>query len=82
MAHVVELDLAGRTLRLETGRVAKQADGSVLFRATVSGLEEVRFWVLQWGPGAKVRRPPELIDEIRRMAQAVNDCYAQLAPKQ
>jgi polyribonucleotide nucleotidyltransferase len=30
MVHVVELDLAGRTLRLETGRVAKQADGAVL----------------------------------------------------
>ena len=29
MAHVVELDVAGRTLKLETGRVAKQADGSV-----------------------------------------------------
>jgi polyribonucleotide nucleotidyltransferase len=29
MAHVVELDVAGRTLKLETGRVAKQADGSI-----------------------------------------------------
>ncbi|MBX3333036.1 MAG: polyribonucleotide nucleotidyltransferase [Nitrospira sp.] len=29
MVHVVEVDIAGRTLRLETGRVAKQADGSV-----------------------------------------------------
>ena len=29
MAHVVEIDVAGRTLRLETGRVAKQADGSI-----------------------------------------------------
>ena len=29
MAHAVELDMAGRTLRLETGRVAKQADGSI-----------------------------------------------------
>ena len=29
MAHIVELDIAGRTLRLETGRVAKQADGSI-----------------------------------------------------
>jgi polyribonucleotide nucleotidyltransferase len=29
MVHVVELDIAGRTLRLETGRVAKQADGSI-----------------------------------------------------
>ena len=30
MANTVELELAGRTLRLETGRLAKQADGSVL----------------------------------------------------
>src|SRR5688500_20171454 len=29
MTHAVELDLAGRTLRLETGRVAKPADGSI-----------------------------------------------------
>ncbi|MGH7230253.1 MAG: polyribonucleotide nucleotidyltransferase, partial [Nitrospiraceae bacterium] len=30
MAHVIEMDIAGRRLRLETGRVAKQADGAVL----------------------------------------------------
>jgi polyribonucleotide nucleotidyltransferase len=30
MINQVELDLAGRTLRIETGRVAKQADGAVL----------------------------------------------------
>ena len=29
MVHTIELDVAGRTLRLETGRVAKQADGSI-----------------------------------------------------
>jgi polyribonucleotide nucleotidyltransferase len=29
MIHVVELEVAGRRLRLETGRVAKQADGAV-----------------------------------------------------
>jgi polyribonucleotide nucleotidyltransferase len=29
MIHTVEIDIAGRTLRLETGRVAKQADGSI-----------------------------------------------------
>ncbi len=29
MVHVVEIDIAGRTLRLETGRVAKQADGAI-----------------------------------------------------
>jgi polyribonucleotide nucleotidyltransferase len=30
MVHVVEIELAGKTLRLETGRVARQADGAVL----------------------------------------------------
>src|SRR5207247_10829296 len=30
MAQTVELEVAGRTLRLETGHVAKQADGAVL----------------------------------------------------
>ena len=29
MVHVVEIEIAGRTLRLETGRVAKQAHGSI-----------------------------------------------------
>ncbi|HEX5646173.1 MAG TPA: polyribonucleotide nucleotidyltransferase [Nitrospira sp.] len=29
MVHTVELDIAGRTLRLETGRIAKQADGAI-----------------------------------------------------
>ncbi len=29
MVHVVEIEIAGRMLRLETGRVAKQADGSI-----------------------------------------------------
>ncbi|HSV91169.1 MAG TPA: polyribonucleotide nucleotidyltransferase, partial [Nitrospiraceae bacterium] len=29
MVHTVEVEVAGRTLRLETGRVARQADGSI-----------------------------------------------------
>src|ERR671925_1266523 len=30
MVYAVEIDIAGRRLRLETGRMAKQADGAVL----------------------------------------------------
>ncbi|MSR25063.1 MAG: polyribonucleotide nucleotidyltransferase [Nitrospiraceae bacterium] len=30
MAHVVEIEIAGKILRLETGRLARQADGAVL----------------------------------------------------
>ena len=30
MVHAIELEVAGRTLRLETGRMAKQSDGAIL----------------------------------------------------
>ena len=30
MAHHVELEVGGRRLRMETGRIAKQADGAVM----------------------------------------------------
>jgi len=32
MSHRVEMELGGRTLSLETGKVAKQANGSVWIR--------------------------------------------------
>jgi polyribonucleotide nucleotidyltransferase len=33
MSHTVEIDLGGRTVTIETGRVAKQANGSVTVRS-------------------------------------------------
>ncbi len=49
MVHAVELEIAGRTLRLETGRVAKQAGGAVwasyadtVVLATAVGSQTVR----------------------------------------
>ena len=33
MSHIVEVDLGGRTISLETGRVAKQANGAVVVRS-------------------------------------------------
>ena len=35
-------------------------DGSLLWRARVSGVLEIRAWVLGWGPAAEVLEPPEL----------------------
>src|SRR5574337_1852665 len=57
MAHSTEIEIGGRTLRLETGRVARQADGAVLVRyggtvvlatvvATKTPLEGVDFFPL------------------------------------
>jgi predicted DNA-binding transcriptional regulator YafY len=51
-----------RTQELETRK-----DGSLLLRATVSGLEEIKPWILGWGPRARVLKPRELADEIQRL---------------
>jgi polyribonucleotide nucleotidyltransferase len=47
--HIVEIEWAGRPLRLETGRIARQADGAVLAQyggtsvlATATAAKEAR----------------------------------------
>ena len=55
MIHIVEREIAGRTLRIETGRMAKQASGAVyvtygesavLVAATSGGLRDLPFFPL------------------------------------
>jgi len=45
--------------------VETQIDGSLTWRATVSGTIEVRLWILSWGDDAEVLEPAELRDDIR-----------------
>ena len=44
--------------------LARQADGSLLWTATVSGSREIRSWLLGWGPDAEVLQPAELRDWV------------------
>jgi predicted DNA-binding transcriptional regulator YafY len=37
-----------------------EADGSLLWRARVSGVLEIRSWILGWGPAAEVLEPDDL----------------------
>ena len=41
-----------------------EADGSLLWRARISGILEVRSWILGWGPDAEVLEPTELRDWV------------------
>jgi proteasome accessory factor B len=50
-------------------------DGSVTLRFTVSSLAEITFWILGYGPGAKVESPPELVQEVRDLAAAMVKRY-------
>jgi predicted DNA-binding transcriptional regulator YafY len=47
-----------------TQRVEAEADGSLVWRATVSGTIEVRLWVLQWGDEVEVLAPADLRDDV------------------
>ena len=46
--------------------IEKQDDGSILFRITVAGTDEIKFWVLTWGAKAKVITPVLTRSEIQR----------------
>ncbi len=41
-----------------------QADGSLIWRGLVSGMREIRIWILGWGAEAEVLEPAELRDDV------------------
>ncbi len=45
-------------------RVREAEDGSLEWRARVSGTIEIRLWILQWGSDVEVLAPPELRDDV------------------
>jgi len=46
-------------------RLDVRPDGSVVWRATVSGAIEVRLWILSWGDQAEVLEPAALREDVR-----------------
>jgi predicted DNA-binding transcriptional regulator YafY len=54
-----------------------QPDGSLIWSATVSGIREVRSWILGWGPDAEVLEPATLREEVARLAREAVDRYAE-----
>jgi predicted DNA-binding transcriptional regulator YafY len=55
--------------------LSDQPDGSIIFTATVAGIEEISHWVLRWGAGAQVLDPDELRQTISRHASAMAMYY-------
>jgi len=50
-------------------------DGSLLWRARVSGVLEIRSWILGWGPDAEVLRPADLRDWVAQQHAAAAARY-------
>ncbi len=58
-----------------TQRLDEHPDGSMTFRCTVAGLDEIVWWVLSMGPHCIVRRPAELIDRVTTLATQITRAY-------
>jgi predicted DNA-binding transcriptional regulator YafY len=50
-------------------------DGSLIFSATVAGIEEIGHWVMRWGAGAEVLEPEVLRRRIAAQASAMAEHY-------
>ncbi len=56
-------------------RVVKRKDGSVEYTVRVAGTEEILRWIIGFGGEARVISPPELADQVCRMAAEILKNY-------
>lgn len=80
--HDVELlfdrtfaDTIAETMWHHTQFTRENEDGSLTFRVTVDGLEEIVWWVLSMGPHCVVKKPRELADTVRALAARIVELY-------
>lgn len=65
----------GDTLWHKTQEIEEHDDGSATFRCVVSGLDEIVWWILGYGPHARVVAPAELAERVRAAASATASQY-------
>jgi proteasome accessory factor B len=53
-----------------TEEVRTDVDGSLVWRARVSGTIEIRLWILSWGADVEVLEPPPLRDDVAATLRA------------
>jgi predicted DNA-binding transcriptional regulator YafY len=59
-------------------QITEEPDGSILFQVEVSEPREVGWWVIQWGPEAKVLEPESLRQEVANMATGIVKVYEKI----
>ena len=57
-------------------RSRSNADGSLIWRATVAGIVEIRSWILGWGADVEVLEPADLRAEVRSILDSATRRYA------
>jgi proteasome accessory factor B len=59
----------------KTQQLSRNEDGSLDFRAKVSGIREISWWILGYGDQAEVLAPPELRRLVAQRAEATLGKY-------
>lgn len=67
---------------LPNQRIEELKDGSIIFKARVKGLIDIKRWVLSFGKLAVVRKPEELVESIRNEIEAMEYLYGEWHCKQ
>ncbi|PNW65395.1 UNVERIFIED_CONTAM: DNA-binding protein [Euhalothece sp. KZN 001] len=58
-----------------TQDIEENADGSLILRMDVPGLNDLKRWVLGYGKGAMVLEPPELVQLMTKEVEAIQKFY-------
>lgn len=74
IAGVIAETVWHRTQKLEHRR-----DGTLIFRATVSGLDEIVWWILSMGPSCRVVAPDELVKRVASLASKTASQYGPIS---
>lgn len=77
-----EIARYGASVRFLNQHEEKQEDGSVIVTAEVESLFEAMFKLLRYGSYCRVLEPPELVEIMRREAEAMVGVYSSFAPHQ
>jgi hypothetical protein len=59
----------------DSQRIQKQVDGSIEITFYVAGLDEIRQWILSFGPEACAVEPPELVVAVAMSHQQALEQY-------
>jgi predicted DNA-binding transcriptional regulator YafY len=65
----------GEVLWHKTQQLEFQSDGSLVFKARVTGLDEIMWWILGYGDQAEVVAPPKLRQMVAQRARVLAAMY-------
>ena len=71
-------DFIGEKIWHESQKITKMPNGALEMTFQVAGLDEIKRWVLSFGPEAQVLEPTRLLESIRSDLQKTLGHYARL----